>query len=44
MEETVCFDLDEIEPKPRKDWSDYVRGVAVVLTNGRAATYPAPTF
>jgi galactokinase len=33
MEETVCFDLDEIEPKPRKDWSDYVRGVAVVLTN-----------
>ena len=31
MDETVDFDLDEAEPKPRKHWSDYVRGVAVVL-------------
>ncbi len=31
MGETVGFDLDETEPKPRGDWSDYVRGVAVVL-------------
>jgi len=30
-DETVSFDLDEAEPTPRKDWSDYVRGVAVVL-------------
>ena len=33
MDEMVSFDLDEAEPKPRKDWSDYVRGVAVVLQN-----------
>jgi galactokinase len=31
MEETVSFDLDEARPAPRRDWSDYVRGVAVVL-------------
>jgi galactokinase len=31
MDETVSFDLDAAQPKPRKDWSDYVRGVAVVL-------------
>ncbi len=31
MGETATFDLDEAEAKPRKDWSDYVRGVAVVL-------------
>ena len=31
MDETVSFDLDDAEPKPRKDWSDYVRGVAVVF-------------
>ena len=31
MGETFAFDLDEREPRPRKEWSDYVRGVAVVL-------------
>jgi galactokinase len=31
MGETFTFDLDEAKPTPRKDWSDYVRGVAVVL-------------
>ena len=31
MKETVEFDLDEATPKPRKDWSDYVRGIAVIL-------------
>ncbi len=31
MGETVSFDLDEAEPKARKHWSDYVRGVAWVL-------------
>ena len=31
MDETVVFDLDEAEPKARKHWSDYVRGVAVVF-------------
>ena len=31
MDEIVEFDLDEPDPKPRKDWSDYVRGVAVML-------------
>jgi galactokinase len=25
------FDLDEAAPEPKRDWSDYVRGVAVVL-------------
>jgi galactokinase len=29
--ETLEFDLDEKAPKPRKDWSDYVRGVAIML-------------
>ncbi len=29
--ETVSFDLDEANPKARKHWSDYVRGVAWVL-------------
>jgi galactokinase len=29
--ETLEFDLDEKSPKPRKDWSDYVRGVAIML-------------
>ncbi len=28
---TAEFDLDEDAPSPRKDWSDYVRGVAVIL-------------
>ncbi len=31
MGETVAFDLDEAEPKARKHWSDYVRGVAAVF-------------
>lgn len=31
MDETVSFDLDAADPKPRKHWSDYVRGVAWVL-------------
>ena len=31
MDETVSFDLDEENPKARKHWSDYVRGVAWVL-------------
>jgi galactokinase len=30
-DETATFDLDEADPKPRKDWSDYARGVAVAL-------------
>ncbi len=25
------FDLDDPAPKPRKDWSDYVRGMAIML-------------
>lgn len=28
---TVEFDLDDPEPEPRGDWSDYVRGVAIML-------------
>jgi galactokinase len=28
---TVEFDLDDPAPAPRRDWSDYVRGVAVML-------------
>lgn len=28
---TVEFDLDDPRPKPRGDWSDYVRGVAIML-------------
>ncbi len=39
MDETVSFDLDEAQPKPRKDWSDYVRGVAVVLRDRRASAF-----
>ena len=31
IDEAVSFDLDEAEPKARKHWSDYVRGVAWVL-------------
>ncbi len=30
---TVEFDLDEPSPKPRGDWSDYVRGVALSMEN-----------
>jgi galactokinase len=31
------FDLDEAAPKPRKDWTDYVRGVAIALAGGGTA-------
>jgi len=31
MDEAREFDLDEAEPQPRKEWSDYVRGVALML-------------
>ena len=31
MAETAEFDLGELQPRPRKDWSDYVRGVAIML-------------
>jgi len=31
MNDTSEFDLDEKDPQPRKDWSDYVRGVALML-------------
>ncbi len=31
MDETLSFDLEAAHPERRKDWSDYVRGVAVVL-------------
>ena len=31
MGETAEFNLDEPEPRPRKDWSDYVHGVVIVL-------------
>ena len=30
-DEAVTFDLDDAAPTPRHDWSDYVRGVAVML-------------
>jgi len=30
-DEAVTFDLDDAAPIPRHDWSDYVRGVAVML-------------
>jgi galactokinase len=29
--ETVAFDLDEADARPRRHWSDYVRGVAIML-------------
>jgi len=29
--ETIEFNLDEASAKPRKHWSDYVRGVAIIL-------------
>ncbi len=31
MGETREFSLDDMDPRPRKDWSDYVRGTAVML-------------
>jgi len=33
MDETVTFDLDEADAKPRNQWNDYVRGVAVVFAS-----------
>ena len=39
MNETREFDLDEKDPKSRKDWTDYVRGMAVMLARaGHALT------
>ncbi|MTJ82204.1 MAG: galactokinase [Telmatospirillum sp.] len=32
--QTLEFDLDEVDPHPRGDWSDYVFGVAVMLERG----------
>ena len=29
--EVLTFDLDDATPAPRRDWSDYVRGVAIML-------------
>src|SRR5205085_2780249 len=29
--ETTAFDLDDSHPQPRHHWSDYVRGVAIML-------------
>jgi galactokinase len=29
--ETLEFALDDSDPRPRRDWSDYVRGVAIML-------------
>jgi galactokinase len=29
--ETLEFALDDADPRPRRDWSDYVRGVAIML-------------
>lgn len=31
MGATIEFDLDDVAPSPRGDWSDYVRGVAIML-------------
>ncbi|PKU25715.1 galactokinase [Telmatospirillum siberiense] len=31
LSETAEFDLDQADPKPRRDWTDYVRGVALML-------------
>jgi galactokinase len=31
MDEAVEFSLDDPAPRPRGDWSDYVRGVAIML-------------
>jgi galactokinase len=32
--ETIRFDLDEARPAARQHWSDYVRGVAVMMARG----------
>jgi len=34
MGETATFDLDQPRPRPRRQWSDYVHGVALVLEAG----------
>ncbi len=39
IDETVSFDLDAPDPGPRKDWTDYVRGVAWVL---QSQGHPVP--
>jgi galactokinase len=31
LSEAVEFDLDEADPRPRREWSDYVRGTAIML-------------
>jgi galactokinase len=31
VEKTAEFDLDEVDPLPRHDWTDYVHGLAVAL-------------
>lgn len=31
LSEAVEFDLDEPDPRPRREWSDYVRGTAIML-------------
>lgn len=31
LSEAIEFDLDEPGPRPRRDWSDYVRGTAIML-------------
>jgi galactokinase len=35
--ETVSFNLDETLPTPRRNWTDYVRGVALLLRESGAA-------
>src|SRR6185369_5950371 len=31
LDQQISFDLDDPAPQPRRDWSDYVRGVAITL-------------
>ena len=31
LSDAIEFDLDDPDPQPRQDWSDYVRGVALLL-------------
>ena len=31
VDKTAEFDLDEVDPRPRHDWTDYVRGLAFML-------------
>ena len=39
----IEFDLDDPAPGPRRDWSDYVRGVAVMLQSERANVWSERT-